>query len=239
MAFQRKVFRIEQMHPLAAPTSVLAGQALSGPDQREILTELKALHDLIERRATDSPRVELSAKGSPGLRQLKDETEAIQRAIRRTNQEIASLRVRGFNGATGARASRELDAIVAAEERATGQILDAAEAIEEAANTLSPSLKHAQERALAQDIQDQAVRIFEACNFQDLSGQRISKVLATLQFVENHIARMMDIWSGITAFDEHVAAAPSHDGPLAHGPKLDGEPGHATQDEVDALFAAN
>ena len=78
-------------------------------------------------------------------------------------------------------------------ERATQQILEAAESIDEAANTLSATLKREQEQALTSDIRDHVVRIFEACNFQDLTGQRIAKVLATLAFVENRVARMLEI----------------------------------------------
>jgi chemotaxis protein CheZ len=39
------------------------------------------------------------------------------------------------------------------------------------------------------------VQVFESCNFQDLTGQRISKVVATLKFIETHIIKMMDIWA--------------------------------------------
>ena len=136
------------------------------------------------------------------------------------------------------RATRELDAVVDGTERATQQILDAAEVIEEAANSLSASVKQEQEQALAQDIQDHVLRIFEACNFQDLSGQRIAKVLATLQFVEDHIARMMEIWGGADAFKDYTSAAaagaePEH---LLHGPKLDDDSGHASQADIDAMF---
>jgi chemotaxis protein CheZ len=51
------------------------------------------------------------------------------------------------------------------------------------------------------------IRIFDACNFQDLAGQSIAKVLATLKFIEDRIARMMDIWGGIDAFKDYTAAA--------------------------------
>ena len=105
---------------------------------------------------------------------------------------------------------------------------------------LSASLKRQQEQALALDIQDNVLRIFEACNFQDLSGQRIAKVLATLKFVEERIAHMIEIWGGIDAFRSYAAAAsPSANGSaMLHGPKLDGDDGHVSQDDVDAMFAA-
>ena len=240
MPVQRKVFRIEQMHPIARPAAVVAGGAVAGPHQQDLLAELKALRDLIERR-TAGGRVTDDGAGEPdGLRQLRDNTDMIHRALCRTKQEVAALYAGAFSAAGRPRATRELDAVVDGTECATRQILDAAEDIEEAANTLSASLKREQEQALAQDIRDQVTRIFEACNFQDLSGQRIAKVLATLQFVEDHVARMMDIWDDIAAVrDQAGAASAEHEIKILplHGPRLDGEPGHASQDDVDKLFA--
>ena len=135
--------------------------------------------------------------------------------------------------------TRELDAVVESAERATQQILGAAEDIEDAANTLSASLQRQQEQALALDIQDNVLRIFEACNFQDLTGQRIAKVLTTLKFVEDRIAHMIEIWGGIDAFKSYAvaAAADLNRNRMLHGPKLDDDEGHVSQDAVDAMFA--
>ena len=79
-----------------------------------------------------------------------------------------------------------------------------------------------------------------ACNFQDLTAQRITKVVATLNFVEDRITRMMEAWGGTEAFRLYTAAAigaRENNGRL-HGPKLEGDVGYATQEDVDALFAA-
>jgi chemotaxis protein CheZ len=84
------------------------------------------------------------------------------------------------------------------------------------------------------------VKIFEACNFQDLTGQRITKVVATLKFIETHIVRMMEIWGGLDAFKDIEAekiAERTGDAALLNGPKVDGEVGHASQDDIDSLFA--
>ena len=51
-------------------------------------------------------------------------------------------------------------------------------------------------------MQERVIKIFEACNFQDLTGQRITKVVATLKFIETHIVRMMEIWGGLEAFKD-------------------------------------
>jgi chemotaxis regulatin CheY-phosphate phosphatase CheZ len=49
---------------------------------------------------------------------------------------------------------------------------------------------------LAQDVQDHVVRIYEACNFQDLAGQRIGKVITTLIMVEERLIAMIARYSG-------------------------------------------
>jgi chemotaxis protein CheZ len=101
-------------------------------------------------------------------------------------------------------------------------------------------LKQDQEQSLTSDIRDQVVRIFEACNFQDLSGQRIAKVLATLTFVENRVARMLEIWGGHAAVEDYAAATRggrNAEDKLVSGPKLDGDSGHVSQQEIDAMFA--
>ena len=50
---------------------------------------------------------------------------------------------------------------------------------------------------------------------------------------------MIEIWGGIDAFKD-LRRAPQREADrnkLLHGPKLDGDDGHASQDDVDAMFA--
>jgi chemotaxis protein CheZ len=134
----------------------------------------------------------------------------------------------------------ELDAVVDGTEQATQQILAAAEVIDQSADTLSASVRSRQDRMLAADIQEQVIQVFEACNFQDIAGQRIGKVVAALKFIETHIARMVEIWGGLDAFAEVAPAAMAARAggkSLLTGPRLAGDAGHADQDEIDALFA--
>jgi chemotaxis protein CheZ len=246
MPVRRKVFRIEEMQ-LAGTRPGAAAEAAAVPPQH-ILAELAALRGLIEGRRDGAPETKIDTGNvdahdieANGLRQLKNETDTIHRAITRTKQEIAALHVNGLNRPESGRMFRELGAVVGGQERAIQQVLAAAEDIDEAANTLSAAVKREQEQALAQDIRDQVIRIFEACNFQDLAGQRITTVLATLKFIEDRIARMMEIWGGIEAFKDYTAAALAEREPgpiLLNGPKLEGDQGHASQDEIDALFSS-
>ena len=255
MPVRQKIFRIEQLTPRAEPPGAAqSGAAAAGTvfggngsalQHHEVLSELKALRDLIERRSTTAPLASDSETAFKNdqmsvvdLNNLKNETNSIHRAISRTMQEVASLHFGTFGAAGRGRASRELDAVVDSTERATQQILDAAESIDEAADTLSASLTQEQEQALASDIRDHVIRVFEACNFQDLSGQRIAKVLTTLKFVEDRVARMLEIWGGRDALKNYTAThVEREEGKLLSGPKLKDDCGHVSQQEIDAMFA--
>lgn len=134
-----------------------------------------------------------------------------------------------------ARASRELSAIISGTERATQSILQAAEAIDHAAGTLSAAMKNAHDKGLAQDIQDRVVQIFESCNFQDLTGQRVNHVVETLAFVEQRIGRLLDIWHRIDAAPA-FGDARDDDRRFLNGPKLADERGHSEQHDIDVMF---
>jgi chemotaxis protein CheZ len=170
---------------------------------------------------------------------LKVELDLIHDAINRTKQEIAVLHGTSFSGDEMSKVTGELGAVVGGTEEATQQILEAAESIDQAAAALGKIASPEQQAALSEDIQERVVSIFEACNFQDLTGQRISKVMNTMKFIEHHINVMMDIWGGVDAIKVHAPAVLDTrvgDDRLLNGPKMDGDEGHASQNDIDALF---
>ena len=81
------------------------------------------------------------------------------------------------------------------------------------------------------------MQIYEDCNFQDITGQRISKVVGTLKFVEDRIAAMIDILGGeeqMSALDG-IEQEIQKDGEVElSGPRAEGQ--EISQDEIDALF---
>jgi chemotaxis protein CheZ len=89
-------------------------------------------------------------------------------AIARTKADIAALKPEGETGRIE-EATEELDSVVSATETATGDILAAAEHIQEIAWTL-------RERPLdtshCDALDSLATDIYTACSFQDLTGQR-------------------------------------------------------------------
>ena len=233
---QRKIFRIEET--LQGLSVLDDASAMRNEDaaHAEILAEIRALRAAMEARA-QAPAEPRSDIHSQEVRKLKIELDVIGDAIKQTRSEIVSLQDQGFDSSRVTRVIQEMDAVFSDTSGATDGILKAAEDIDENAKALMGLLKGVHEQGLAQDIQDRVTAIFEACNFHDLTGQRLSKVGATLKTVEDHLARMMEIWSVIERFNVGAAqsTATGLDN-LINGPKLVGDSGHSTQDDIDKLF---
>ena len=254
MAVQRKRFRIEEkMHGhMALPVIAEPAQA---PD--DIISELRAIRDAMSNPRMAKPQVSTadalhavrSAEAEAMLEsyraqiaqceKLKIELDLIHDAIGRTKREIASLHGKTLDGGEMTVVNGELGAVVGGTEEATQQILEAAELIDQATIAMMKVNSPDQQKALCEDIGERVILIFEACNFQDLTGQRIAKVMTTMSFIENHITIMMDIWGGVDAIKAHAPApAERRDGDarLINGPKNKNDVGHASQDDIDALF---
>jgi chemotaxis protein CheZ len=257
MSVTRKRFRIEQSILGDAPSIMPSEEGGEiGPMHREIMAELRAIRaqmaGLGHTRAPSAEAAEVARETADAqalletyraqieqCEKLKVELDLIHDAINRTKREIATLHGKSFEGDEMAKVNGELGAVVGGTEQATQQILEATEAIDQAASALSKNISPDQQKLLSEEIQERVVSIFEACNFQDLTGQRISKVMSTMKFIEQHIYEMMEIWGGVDAIKAHAPAiidTREGDAKLLNGPKLDGDAGHASQDDIDALF---
>jgi chemotaxis protein CheZ len=256
MPIHRRRFRIEEAVGDMPMLPVDDGGEV-GPMHREIMTELRAIR---AQMATAGRGAAISAEAAPSQQQeiaeaqalletyraqieqcekLKVELDLIHDAINRTKREIAVLHGKSFDGNEMSKVTGELGAVVGGTEEATQQILEAAEAIDQAATAMTKVNSPDQQKLLSEEISERVVSIFEACNFQDLTGQRISKVMSTMKFIENHITVMMDIWGGVDAIRAHappIVDEREGDAKLLNGPKLDGDEGHASQNDIDALF---
>jgi len=209
---QRKVFRVEQMFAGRRAGPLAQAGAREPVEQVKVLSQLGGRHDV----AAD---------------ELARELAIVQETIARNRRELAAL-IGDSSERRLTRAADELGASVAGMEKATQKILHEAEGIDECAKALASTLKNEYERGLAQDIQDHTVRIYEASNFQDLAGQRIAKVIGTLNMVEERLSAMLDRCNGRAAAAPKQAPASG----LINGPKLDGDAGHASQRDIDAMF---
>lgn len=133
-------------------------------------------------------------------------------AIARTRAEVAALSAPEQGESRLTVASEALDAIVRATERATSDILSAAEEVQEAAWTLRET---GADSELCDALDRHATQIYTACSFQDLTAQRTSRVVHTLRYLENRIASMIGIWGNpddaVPSLDQNAQAAAALD----------------------------
>ena len=160
---------------------------------------------------------------------LLAELEALGRTIARAKAEIAQLSVDDITGAHIPGATDELDAIVDHTAQATNEILDCCETLER--------LQSEVPAPAAEALQGAVTRIYEACSFQDITGQRIGKVVSALKAIEARVEAAVSNASGRAAPPAEPPRAPRTEGQeLAHGPQLPG--GGTSQAEIDRLLAS-
>lgn len=175
------------------------------------------------------------------------ELREIAEYIADTKREIGALQVNELRESRIPAAGLELSAIVNATEKATNTIMECAETVM-GADASDPAAY----KAL---VDERMLVIFEACSFQDITGQRVAKVVETLQNIESRVSRFAaavrakDLEGFIS--DAERARDERRKKLMLNGPQLDGEaikqkdvdtllhpakPARASQDDIDALF---
>ena len=178
--------------------------------QEGIKAEIAPLFDEL-RRFTDRRIAELSSEIHATV-QLFDFGEANLSSQLVKIQEQVSAMV-AMPAAATRNSGLELEAVVQATEAAAKHIMEAAEAIGDWLRT------GARDVASIEEIASKLNSIFEACSFQDVTGQRIRRAIQHLQHVEIMLTEVMPA---------HVEAARKQ--PEATKPDL-------VQDDVDRVFA--
>lgn len=173
---------------------------------------------------------------TPAEQALYNEVVTLARYIQTAREEIAAIRPDVVKSEHLPAAADELDAIVNSTAEATDTIMDAAEIIEGIADST--------EQEAAGKLVSATTRIYEACGFQDITGQRVSKVIATLKHIEKTIDELVAAIEG-----EHPQPTPRQktngkkskrkkgkpsDKDLLNGPQLKGPAN--SQAEIDALM---
>ena len=169
---------------------------------------------------------------------LAAELQDMSDAIKHTRRDIAAIRPKdGANNRIMA-ATEDLDAIVTATERATNDILSAAERIQETSEILR---ENGSEADLLDSLEEDITNIFLACSFQDITGQRTTKAVNALHYLEQRVGAMIEIWGSeslrhgeegdfgpVTAADDHPESG------LLNGPQLEGQ--GVDQADIDQLL---
>jgi len=181
-----------------------------------VRAELGGMFDEL-RRFVDRRISELSAEIHATV-QLVDYSETnLSAQLGRIHDQIASV-VAAPVAATH-NSGVELEAVVQATENAANQIMEAAEAI-------GSWLQAGGDPAALQAVTKQVNAIFEACTFQDLTGQRVRRAIEHLQHVETMLSGLMGGASGVAA-GVQASAAEAAGATKAHD---------LGQSEVDQLF---
>ena len=165
---------------------------------------------------------------------LRHELQDMSASISQARREIAALRPTEDGNDRFSTASNELDAIIVSTERASSEILTSSERILEMIGKLRDGGEAAD--ALHSNIEAEVMEIFTACSFQDLTGQRTTKVINVLRYIEQRIGSMIAIWGEDKTPREDLPPDPVDDRPdahLLHGPSLTG----IDQNEVDQLMS--
>jgi chemotaxis protein CheZ len=169
---------------------------------------------------------------------LYAEIEALSRYIANAKAEISQVRPDEIRSQHLPTATDELEAIVGATEQATNTIFEAVEGIEEIVTAL--------DEPTAQKITDQVTRVYEACSFQDITGQRIAKVVSTLQQIESKVDALLEAFSEDAAHAQAARRKPAAETEatpedaeraLMNGPAAPGSD-QVSQADIDALLAS-
>lgn len=214
---------------------VRTGFRMSSPDDGGLSDRLRSIRD---RRPDQDPEIiaevvravlstmsgDLTAKETT----LLHEVEELGQTIAAAKAEIAALRVDDIQQRDIPFATDELDAIVAHTATATHDILESCETLDQVAETLTGEN--------ATKLQDATTKIYEACSFQDITGQRITKVVTTLKTIEMKIGHIIATFGAGPIPDMPVPTEPMGEEALLNGPQL---PTMAMdQSDIDKLLAS-
>lgn len=158
---------------------------------------------------------------------IKDEFVEIAGFIQKARDEIGDLRPKDIQTNRIPSAGEELEAIVADTEVATDKIMQTAEDV----LAIDPDLE-----SFGTDVQDKMLVIIEACSFQDLTGQRVSKVVTTLQQIEDRISRFAQAMGIQETEVELTEEEQRRKDLLLNGPAIGGP--ETAQDDIDKMFAS-
>lgn len=160
---------------------------------------------------------------------IYNQLKSLHQLIEETRRDIGQARMADIGGKHIPLATDELDAVVAATEVATGTIMDSCDALMAQAGSLAPEANTA--------IVGEVTKILEACSFQDITGQRITKVVRSLKTIDEKVNSLLQI------LEEKIPGLPhteeidtrTGDARLMNGPQLPDKA--VSQEDIDKLLA--
>lgn len=235
---KRRGFSIAAKAPGAS-----SGGNSSSVDNAEVLIAIKELRQEIADLKNGG--IDVASRPQQPVYEIGEEEEAdvrveiaqMVRSIGKTKSELAAIQHPMANDDRIKAASSELDEIVVATQTATEDILRSTEHVGELLDEILA--RHPTDErlyTLTEEAGQELVNIMEACSFQDITGQRVDKVVKTIRYIQDRILAMIGIWGAEAFIDMPVREdTPANEGEtLLNGPALTGE--GLSQSDIDALF---
>ncbi|MER2520354.1 MAG: protein phosphatase CheZ [Bdellovibrionales bacterium] len=205
--------------------------------------EIKAAHEAIKNPLSPEEvagivrQVIESMEGdiSPSDLKFYSELEELARYIRQAKHDIASIKPKDISTDYIPTATDELDAVVGATEDATNKIMDECDKLTLLADLCVEDVKN--------KLTECVTHVFEACNFQDVTGQRITKVVETLKHIDSRVEALVHAMGdeihrgegGTNGHQLHNIHGANPEKGLLNGPQL---PQNAiSQDDIDRLLS--
>ena len=186
-----------------------------------IRSEIETLRTFVDRRIA-----ELSAEIHATSELMDFSENNLSGQLSDIREQIAS--VVALPTAATRNSGLELEAVVQATEEAANRIMEAAEAI-------GDWLRESNHDPASMDVINAKVNaIFEACSFQDVTGQRIRRAIQHLQQVETMLTGMVP-GEAAPATERVVVAAPYNNAGALKAEYHEAHP-DLGQDAVDSLF---
>lgn len=185
-------------------------------------SDLGELRSFIDRRIS-----ELSAEVHATVELMDFSESNLSGQLRAIREQIAG--VIALPTAATRNSGLELEAVVQATELAANRIMEAAEAI-------GDWLREGRnDPASLQSVNERVNAIFEACSFQDLTGQRVRRAIQHLQQVETMLTDIMPSQEPASPAERVLVSAPF----VGHGARTaaeqDANP-DLLQDAIDSMF---
>jgi chemotaxis protein CheZ len=168
--------------------------------------------------------------------QLRQEFDGLWRYIQRVREEIAAIDRPADEDHRLETTGEQMDAIVQATEEATNTIMECMESTEETVGKLRELITDPAQVALLDVISENGNKVFDACSFQDITGQRLNKVVKSITYVEERVNALVTIWGKEELAEVEVTPdrEKTEDEKLLSGPQLAGK--GLSQDDIDNLF---
>lgn len=170
------------------------------------------------------------------MSRLKQELDGLSRYILRVRQEVAAIDRPAQSTDDFDSMGDQMVAVVKATEAATNTIMEAMESNGEAVAQLRKKIDDPEQLAFLDKITDNANCVFEACSFQDITGQRVGRVAKSITFVEERVEALKYLLGEeeLNAVEVVCDKGEPTDEELLNGPQLNGE--GLSQSDIDSLF---